>query len=303
MDAAARRPEDVMARLAEFDAIIKRNEPLAPYTYLKLGGPAEMLVQPRSVEELSAVVSRCEQEGVPLRVLGGGCNLVVSDEGVAGVVLRLTEPAFTGVEVEGRRVTAGAGAPVSALISASARHGLAGLETLVGIPGTVGGALRTNAGDRVGDIGLFVRRVTVLDGRGAAQVRDRDELRFADHASNLDDPVLLTAEFELEPDDPDAIVKRMRKAWIQRKASQPFSFQAAGRIFKNPRSLSAAALIEQAGLAGTRVGGAEVSERHANYIVVQTGASARDVLRLIDLIRSRVQERFHVELELEISVW
>ena len=137
-----------MARLAEFEEIIKRNEPLAPYTYLKLGGPAEMLVQPRSHEELSAVVQRCFQERIPLRVLGSGCNLLVRDEGVAGVVLRLSEPAFTEIVVEGKRARAGTGAAVSALISQTARHGLAGLETLVGIPGTVGGALRTNAGDR-----------------------------------------------------------------------------------------------------------------------------------------------------------
>jgi UDP-N-acetylmuramate dehydrogenase len=292
-----------MHGLEEFADIIKPNEPLAPYTYFKLGGPAEMLVQPRSPEELAAVVRRCLARPIPLRVLGGGCNVLVRDEGVRGAVLRLSAPAFTEVRVEGKRVRAGTGAALSALISQAARHALGGLEPLIGIPGTVGGALRNNAGDRSGEIGQYVRKVEVLDGAGALQVREHDELRFAYRWSNLDDPVLLTAEFELEADDPDALVKRMLKAWIQRKASQPLSFQAAGRIFKNPRGLSAAGLIEQAGLAGTRVGGAEVSERHANFIVVQAGASARDVLRLIDLIRSRVQERFHVELELEISVW
>jgi UDP-N-acetylmuramate dehydrogenase len=218
-------------------------------------------------------------------------------------VLRLNEPAFTQVAVQGRRVRSGTGASVSALISQATRHGLAGLETLVGIAGTVGGALRCNAGDRSGDIGQFVRLVEVLDSDGNTQIRERDELRFAYRWSNLDDPVLLTAEFELDTDAPDAIVKRMRKAWIQRKSSQPLSFQAAGRIFKHPRGLSAAALIEQTGLAKTKVGGAEVSERDANCIVVHTGASARDVLRLIDLIRSRVREKFNVELELGITVW
>src|SRR5262249_48413220 len=138
---------------------------------------------------------------------------------------------------------------------------------------------------------------------GQRERREGDEPRSAYRGSNGEEPVLLAAEFELETDDADAIVKRMRKAWIQRKAAQPFSFQAAGRIFKNPRGLSAAALIVQAGLAKTRVGGAEVSERDANYIVAHSGATARDVLRLVDLIRSRVQERFHVELELDISVW
>jgi UDP-N-acetylmuramate dehydrogenase len=287
----------------EFAEITKRNEPLTPFTFLKVGGPAEFLVQPRTRADLAGVVRRCFREHIPMRVLGTGCNLLVNDEGVRGVVLRLVEPEFTKIAVDGKHVRAGTGAAVSALISESARHGLAGLETLVGIPGTVGGALRTNAGDRAGDIGQFVRSVEVLDANGNVQVRERDELHFADRASNLDDPVLLTVEFALEPDTPDAIVKRMRKAWILRKASVPLTFEAAGRVFKNPRGLSAAALIEQAGLVRQRVGGAEVSDRDANYIVVHPGATARDVLRLIDLIRSRVLEKFNVELERDITIW
>jgi UDP-N-acetylmuramate dehydrogenase len=135
------------------------------------------------------------------------------------------------------------------------------------------------------------------------QVRDRDELQFGEHASNLDDPVLLTVEFALQKDASDAIVKRMRKAWILRKQAQPAAFQAAGRVFKNPRGLSASALIAQAGLEKTKVGGAEVSDRDANYIVVHPGATSRDVLRLIDLVRARVEERFNVRLEQEIAVW
>ncbi len=292
-----------MAALEEFAEVTKRNEPLAPYTYLRLGGPADMLIQPRSREELTALVRQCFGQKIPFRVIGGACNVLVRDEGVRGVVVRLTEPAFREISVEGNRIKAGAGASVSALISQAARHGLAGLETLVGIPGTVGGALRCNAGDRTGDIGQFVRQVEVLDSQGEVQVRERDELHFAYHWSNLDDPVLLTAEFQLETDNPDAIVKRMRRAWILRKAGQPLTYQAAGRIFKNPRGLSASALIEQAGLAKTKVGGAEVSERDASFIVVHPGGTARDVLRLIDLVRSRVQERFGIELELEIGVW
>lgn len=296
-------PSTAEQRFTDFADIVKYDEHLAPYTFLKLGGPAEMLIQPRSRPELSAVVRRCHQERVPLRVLGSGCNVLVKDEGVRGAVLRLNEPAFTPVAVEERRVLAGTGASLSSLISQAARHSLAGLETLVGIPGTVGGALRCNAGDRSGDIGQFVRRVEVLDSRGEVQVREREELRFSYHWSNLDDPVLLSAEFELEMDASDVIVKRMRKAWILRKASQPLSFQSAVRCFKNPRGLSAAGLIEQTGLAKTRVGGAEVSERDASFIQVHAGATARDVLRLMDLVRTRVKERFNVELELEITVW
>ncbi|MCS6850038.1 MAG: UDP-N-acetylmuramate dehydrogenase [Gemmataceae bacterium] len=292
-----------MPGLEAFAAFAKANEPLAPYTHLKIGGPAEWLVQPRSRQELAAVVRHCTQERIPLRVLGSGCNLLVRDEGVPGVVLRLTEPAFTDVTVTPPLVRAGSGATVSALISQAARHNLAGLESLVGIPGSVGGALRCNAGDRVNQIGQFLRRVEVLDERGDVQVRERDELRFTDRSIQLDDPVILSAEFELDTDDAAAIVKRMRKAWIHRKASQPLSFEAATRVFKNPRGLHASALIEQTGLAQTRVGGAEVSERDPNYIVAHPGATARDVLRLIDLVRSRVKERFGIDLELDLAIW
>jgi UDP-N-acetylmuramate dehydrogenase len=292
-----------MSPLADLENIIRRNEPLAPYTHLRLGGPAEMLIQPRSLDELSRVVRLCSAQKIPLRVLGSGCNMMVRDEGVSGAILRLSEPAFTSIQVEGNRVRAGTGAPVAAIIAAAARHGLAGLETLVGIPGTVGGAIRTNAGDRAGDIGQFVSEVEVLDSQGNVQVRKRDELRFADHATNLDDPVLLTVEFALEPDSADALVKRMRRAWVHRKKGQPARFQAAGRIFKDPRGLEARGLLAQAVPARTKVGGAEVNERDPNYIIIHAGATSRDVQALIDLMRAKVAERFSVTLEQEITVW
>lgn len=294
---------DVLPVLADFADILKLNEPLAPYTLLKIGGPAEALAQPRNMTELTGLVRRCLQKQVPLRVLGGGGNLLVKDEGVRGVVLRLSAPAFAEVTVQGKRVRAGCGATLAALISQSTRHGLAGLETLVGIPATVGGALRHNASDRAVEIGQLVRAIEVLDAQGNSQTRDRDELRFVYGGCNLDDPVLVAAEFDLDKDQDKAIIKRMRKSWILRKAAQPFSFQAAARMFKNPAGLNASGLIEQAGLVGTKVGGAQVSDRDANYLVAEPGTSARDVLRLIELIRTRVEERFQLELELELSVW
>jgi UDP-N-acetylmuramate dehydrogenase len=292
-----------MAALEAFAEIIKSNEPLAPYTILKIGGPADYLVQPPSRHVLISLMQRCSENRIPLRVLGNGSNILVRDEGVRGAVIRLCESAFTQIAVAGRQIRAGAGASLSALISEAARHGVAGLETLVGIPGTVGGAVRTNAGDRAGEIGQYVRAVEVLDHRGQVQVREREELRFAHRWTNIDDPIVLSAEFELEADQLDAIVKRLRKAWIHRKAGQPLSFQASARIFKTPRGLNASVLIAQAGLTGTRVGGAEVSDRDANFIVAQPGSSSRDVLRLIDLVRSRVRERSGIDLELEIEIW
>lgn len=287
----------------DFAAITKLDEPLAPYTHLKIGGPAERFVQPVTADQLGAVLRHCADARLPVRVLGGGVNLLVRDEPLPGVVLRLSTPAFTGIRVEGTHVRAGCGTALPTLISATARAGLAGFETLVGIPGTVGGALRHNAGGRDGEIGQFVRRVEVMDERGNAASRERDELVFAENSSNLDDMVLVAAEFDLDPDDADAIVKRMRKAWITRKAGQPFSFEAAARLFQNPKGFQAHALLEQAGLAGTRVGGAEVSGRNANYVIAHPGTTARDVLRLMELMKSKVREHTGVVLEPEIVVW
>ena len=292
-----------MLLLDDFRDIVKRDEILAPHTYFRLGGPAEFLARPRSTEELATLVVRCRQDNIPLHLLGGGCNLLVRDEGVKGVVIKLDQPAFSDVAIRGNLITAGAGTLLSSVITKTAKAELSGLEVLVGIPGTIGGAIRMNAGGRSGDVGQFASQVTVMDWQGELHVRQRDELEFTYRETNIDEPVILSGQFELEPDNPEAIIKRMRKTWITKKATQPLGFQSAGCIFKNSRGLSAGLLIEQTGLKGTKVGGAEVSERHANFIVANPGCTARDVLRLIDLVRSRVAERFSVELELEINVW
>lgn len=289
--------------LADFKDILKFKEPLGPYTFLKLGGPADALAEPRDVVELSRLVRCCQDARIAVRVLGGGGNLLVRDEGVRGVVVRLTAAPFKQISVQGTRVRAGCGASLAQLIAESTTQSLAGLEPLVGIPGSVGGALRHNTSDRSVEVGQFVRLIEVIDNFGNVRSRGSDDLRFSYGVCHLDDPVFVAAEFELERDTADAITKRMRKAWIQRKATQPYSFQAAARIFRNPAGLSAAALLEQAGLIGAKVGNAQVSERDANYIVVEGGATPRDVLRLIDLMRTRVRERFHIDLDLELSIW
>ena len=296
-------PTTLTAELASFSSFIQTNASLAPYTQLKIGGPAEILVQPNALDELIGFVKVCFAKQLPFRILGSGGNVLVHDDGVTGIVLRIAGPAFTQIALEGRRLKTGCGATLSAVIARAAHAGLTGLEPLVGLPGTIGGALLLNAGDRTSDIGQFVRRVEVLDSNATVQMREHDELRFTSTGAILDDPLLLSADFELDTDRAEAIVKRLRKSWIQFKATQPFSYQAATRIFKNPPGLNAGVLIEQTGLIGAKVGAAVVSERNPNYIVAEPGATARDVLRLIDLIRTRVQDRFHVELELALSVW
>lgn len=286
-----------------FADIVQKEVPLAPFTHLRLGGPAEYMITPRTPQELGALLVACSREKIPVRVLGVGTNLLVSEEGVRGAVLRLSAPAFTEITVDGKRVRAGGGAALADVIAESTKNGLAGFETLVGITATVGGALRYNAGDRSGEMADHVKRVEVMDAAGQIHVRDRADLRFGDHTSDIEDPVVLAVEFELIRDRPDAIVKRLRRAWINRNAAQPFSHQAAVRIFKNPRGFEASALIERAGLAKTRVGAAEISERNGNFVVAHPGTTARDVLQLIDQVQQRVRETSGVQLERELNVW
>lgn len=292
-----------MSSLDAFNEILQRDEPLAPYTWLHLGGPAQFLFTPRSVDELTRLVVACHAEQVPIHVLGGGSNLLVKDEGVSGAVIRLTAPVFGEVKIEGNRVRAGGGALLSHVIAESVRAGLAGFENLAGIPGTVGGALCGNSGGRLGEISQLVTSATGLTMLGERVVRTRDEMTFDYRESNLRDLLILEAEFELTPGDPEAIYQMLKKNWISKKSVQPLSSQSAGCIFKNPRGQRAGQLIEQAGLKGTRVGGAEISERHANFIVTHPGAKSSDVLTLVDLIRSKISEQFGVHLESEIKIW
>jgi UDP-N-acetylmuramate dehydrogenase len=288
----------------DFRAIVTANEPLAPHIWFRVGGPAAYLARPESLDQLLSLLRRCRAEEVPFKILSGGSNVLVRDEGVEALVIQLESPAFSDVSIRGQVVEAGAAVPLTALISQSARAGLAGLEVLTGIPGTVGGALRGNAGDRHGSIGQFVHKATVIDAADEVQVRDRDDLSFAHRESNLDEPVILSAQFELDREDPEAVVRRMRRIWIVKKENQPYGHQSSGCIFKNPSpDLLAGTLIEQAGLKGARHGGAEVSDRHANYIVAQPGATASDVLKLIDQIRQRVWQQFGYDLELQLQIW
>ncbi len=243
-------------------------------------------------------------ESIPVRILSGGSNLLVRDEGVAALVVHIESPAFSDVSIEGRRVVAGAAVPLTALISQTARAGLAGLEILTGIPGAVGGAVRGNAGGRQGVIGTYVRKATVIDAETEVQVRDQDDLNFSYRWSNLDEPVILSVELELDQENPESVVKRMRKLWILKKERQPYGHQSCGCIFKNPNpETSAAMLIEQAGLKNTQVGGAEVSDRHPNFIIAHHGATTDDVLRLIDLVRSKVAARSGYQMDLQIQIW
>lgn len=291
-----------MAAMSGIDCV-REQVPLAERTWFKVGGPAQFFAEPSSVDELQAVIERCRDEGLQVRLLGGGSKVLVRDEGISGMVISLSNPAFAKIATAGERVTVGGGAMLANAITVTVGTGLAGLEPLVGIPGTVGGALHGNSGSHGGDIGQWATRATVMTRSGEIIERGRSDLVFAYRESSLDELVILSAEFELEKEDPVVVTKRMQKQWIVKKANLPMAHENTGCIFKNPRGMSAGMLIDQCGLKGEQVGGAEVSQRHANFFVARPGATAKDVLQLIDVVRKRVAERMGVELETEIEIW
>ena len=292
-----------MKLFAGLEQIVKADEPLAPHTWMGIGGPAQYFIAPTTVEQLSEALRRCRENEIPVHVLGGGANLLIDDSGVRGAVIHLTGDEFTGVRFKEDGLQVGAGADLMRLVLRSVREGRSGLECLTGIPGTVGGAVRMNAGGKFGDIGNIVESVTLMDFDGIAFNRHRGDLVFGYRSTNITSKVILGAHFRLVEDDPHRILSQVKQIWIYKKNTQPLGRRNGGCVFKNPRGMSAGALIDKAGLKGLREGGAFVSDKHANFILADKGARASDVLKLINTIRETVYKRLEVYLELELEVW
>jgi UDP-N-acetylmuramate dehydrogenase len=292
-----------MSIFSGLESIVKENCPLAGHTWYGLGGAAEYFVQPTSVEQLRSVIQRCRENDMPLRLMGYGSNLLVSDEGVKGAVVKLDADAFCGYEFADEVLVAGAGANLNKLVLDSVRKGLSGMEALTGIPGSIGGAVRMNAGGNFGDIGSSIKSITVMDKEGNVFEKEKPELVFDYRWVNVTAPVILKATLELVESDPESMLKTVKEVWIYKKNSQPLNTKNAGCIFKNPRGMSAGALIDRAGLKGTQLGGAVVSEKHANFITTEKGCTSTDVKKLIELIQTKVKETLDVELETEIEIW
>ena len=298
------------AWLTDLDGPVERNVPLGPRTWYGVGGTAAALARPRDVGELAHLVYRCREAAEPVRVVGRGANLLVADGVVDGVVVLLDAPAFRRVEIDpagSGRVTIGGGANLEKAITTTVREGLAGLEVLAGIPATLGGALRMNAGGAFGEIAGVVSSVTAFEPNGEIATLKRDDLHFAYRRSNLGERIVVEASVQLRPvDDQPALRDRLKEVMRYKKLSQPMADKSAGCAFKNPRNQSekgAGQLIDEAGLKGLRIGGAEVSQRHANFIVVHPGATATDILTLMDRIQNTVAQRTGVALEREVVVW
>jgi UDP-N-acetylmuramate dehydrogenase len=290
------------------EAIVQENHPLARHTWYRIGGPARYFVEPTNEDELSEAVRRCAEASIPVYFLGLGANVLVSDQGVDGAVVRLSNERWLETAAYGRRLVCGGGADVQRLVLKAARCGLAGIECMAGIPGTVGGAVRMNAGGKFGDFGMSVVELRLMDAGGHIATYPREQVHFHYRHADLPAPYVLGATLELEEEDPEEISRRTKEIWMYKRNSQPLNAKSAGCVFKNPPAeasggRSAGSLIDQAGLKGLSVGGAEVSTVHANFFVAHPGCKADDVLALIETVKEKVERKFGVVLENEVRVW
>jgi len=292
-----------MGIFSGLDKIVETNYALGQSTWYGLGGPADFFIRPQTVEQLKEVVTRCNENKIPIYVMGFGSNLLINDDGLRAAVIKLEAEPFTRTQFDGEQLTAWAGAELSKLVLTCTKKGLSGIEALTGIPGSVGGAVRMNAGGNFGDIGVEVETVTLMDTQGEIFEKSKPELEFNYRQTNITAKFILNARLKLNAADPEQIMRTVKEIWIYKKNNQPLNTRNSGCIFKNPRGVSAGALIDRAGLKGLQIGGAIVSDKHANFIIAQKGCKSRDVKRLIEAIKQRVQEQFGIELELEIEIW
>jgi len=280
--------------------LLQRDEPLGPHISYGVGGPADAFCAPPDAAVLELLLRRAHEEGVPALVLGRGTNVVIADEGFRGLVINL-ESGCRELSADGCRVRVGAGRSLERLVVFCEENGLAGLEPLSGIPGTVGGALTMNAGAFGTEIGDRVVQVRGLTMAGDPVTVTRESAGFGYRAApGLEGLVLLGCELECEPGD-GAVLRQSREEILARRAEkQPLEFPSAGSIFKRPSDDYAGRLVEAAGCKGLREGGAEVSTKHANFILNRGSATATDIHTLMGKVRNRVEERFGVRLETEV---
>lgn len=293
-----------MGKLDAFQEIVKTDVPLSSLTWTRIGGPIEYVAEPRSEEELVTVLKACVEDEIDVRALGDGASILASDSGAPGLALKTSAEAFCKIEFESPYVTAGAGVKLGKLATATASEGLGGLEGMVGIPGTVGAGVVSNVATHDAAIEQFIVGVRVADYEGYVYDLTKDDLVFGRRTSNLENAIVLSVKFKLEPDDPEALLKRLQKIWIGRKKNQPELEQGGfARMFKDPQGVDAAELIAESGFPGAKIGHAAVCVQDPNLVVVDEGCPADDVKRLLTLIENQVRERKGIELERELVVW
>ncbi|PEX91297.1 UDP-N-acetylmuramate dehydrogenase [Bacillus cereus] len=280
------------------------NEPLARYTTMKIGGPADILIVPKYVAGIEKTLQLVKQYKTKWTVIGRGSNLLVSDQGIEGVVIRLGE-GLDHLEVEKHRVRVGGGYPLIKLSTLLSRQGLAGLEFASGIPGSVGGAVYMNAGAHKSNISNILSKALILFENGTIDWLTNKEMEFSYRTSVLQTKrpgIVLEAEFQLQVGEREKIVRNMQKNKDYRRETQPWNHPCAGSVFRNPIPYFAGELIEKAGLRGYKIGGAQISEMHGNFIINTGGSSAQDVIDLIALIKHTIKDKFGVEMHTEVEI-
>lgn len=276
-------------------------EPLSKHTTFRIGGNADMFVSVNNVTQLKAVVTACNENDIPMFIIGNGSNLLVSDEGMRSVVVAL-DGEFKDISLEENTITCGAGAVLSKLCTFALSNSLKGLEFAYGIPGTVGGAAYMNAGAYGGEMKDVVKSVTHITRKGEIVTLPLSELDLAYRHSiyKTTDDIIISVTFELETGDADEIKEKMNDFMTRRKTKQPLEYPSAGSVFKRPQGNFAGTLIEQCGLKGKTIGGAQVSEKHAGFIINIGDATCDDVLNLISFVQDTVKEQTGYYLEREI---
>ena len=282
---------------------IKFQEPMKKHTAFNIGGPAEYFVEPKDTHELKLLLNSVKRCNIPILVIGAGSNILIKDNGLKAIVLRLDSPVFNKVSFCGRHIYAASGVPLSRLIGLAQRKGLSGLEFLTGIPGTLGGALAMNAGISGKNIAELVESVEVMDYKGNIKNLNKRKIKFSYRRSSLTHYIILGARLKLLKKDSREIREEIGRRIDYRRSTQDYSFASAGCIFKNPKGAQAGRLIDLCGLKGKRIGDARISLRHANFILNLGQAKAGDVLRLIKLAREKVKDKFGITLEPEIKIW
>jgi len=294
-------PPSGMPPFPELPGTLKYQEPLARHTTFRIGGPAMVHFMPASAEALAEAVAWAKGHGLPWMVLGLGSNVLIRDGGFPGLVVKVGK-GLDAVAARDATWKVGAGLPTPLLARRSAEAGLGGVQRLIGVPGTVGGGVYMNAGAHGQDFASVVQSVTLLTPEGEIAVRPRKAIPFSYRRSGLDDSVVLGCTLRLTPEKPARLTEDMALLLKKRRRGTPFDQPCCGSVFKNPDIMTAGRLIERCGLKGRRVGGAVVSPMHANYIVNRGSATADDVLKLIDVVRTAVFKEFGLELELEVKV-
>ncbi len=287
------------------DCVIRSQVPLAPFTSYRVGGSAEWFIAPRNLEQLMAALEWAKAEALPITSIGGGSNLLISDLGLSGLVIGTRYLRQTHFDPETGQLTAAAGEALPRLAWKAARLGLQGLEWAVGIPGTVGGAVVMNAGAHGSCMADLLVNVEVLSKTGEIKRLTPAELDYSYRSSNLQggDYLVTQARFQLQPGaDPNLILAQTSQQLQRRRSTQPYHLPSCGSVFRNPNPQAAGWLIEQIGLKGHRIGGAQVAERHANFIVNNGGAKAQDVFELIRYVQEQVKTQWSIWLKPEVKV-